>query len=173
MNTPYSTKKKRLTIRSLIFVTAFLSPLFGDWESGELFPEIESLNLEECNATLEGKVTLVDFWASWCTPCKASFPEMEALYSKYKDDGFQILAINLDDNLKAKDRFLSRMNPSFDIALDTEKKAVTSAEIDVIPSCFLIDSKGVIRLVHQGWHGTSSSEELAIHIEELLKEIKQ
>ena len=146
---------------------------FAEWKSGEKFPTIETLALSDNDASLAGKITLVDFWASWCAPCKVSFPSMEALYTTYKDRGFQILAINVDDNLKAKDQFLKRMKPSFNIALDSEKKAVQSAGIDVIPSCYLIDRNGVIRLVHQGWHGKTSTDELAFHIEELLKETEK
>ncbi|MBT3480688.1 MAG: TlpA family protein disulfide reductase [Opitutales bacterium] len=155
---------------ALSIIGILLPSTFADWKSGERFPEIETLALDENDASLAGKVTLVDFWASWCVPCKTSFPSMESLYTTYKDRGFQILAINVDDNLKAKDQFLKRMKPSFNIALDSEKKAVQSAGIDVIPSCYLVDRNGVIRLVHQGWHGKTSSEELAFHIEQLLEE---
>ncbi len=173
MNTHRSTKLNCLAALSLALIAMNLSPLLAGWKSGDALPELDSLKLQDCEVGIQGKITLVDFWASWCAPCKSSFPEMETLYSDYKDQGFQILAINLDDDLKAKDRFLSRMKSSFDVALDSEKSAVQSAGIDVIPSCFLIDQNGVIRLVHQGWHGAKSREELAFHIEELLKEAKE
>jgi peroxiredoxin len=61
------------------------------------------------------------------------------------------------------------MNPSFDVALDSQKKAVKSAGVVTMPTSYLVDQQGVIRFVHNGWHGKKSSEELAHQIEELLK----
>ena len=67
------------------------------WGSGTELPStLEGFALEGEVPEMEGKVTLVDFWASWCAPCKAAFPEMEKLYQNFKDEGFQIVAVSVD-----------------------------------------------------------------------------
>ena len=119
---------------------------------------------------MEGKVTLIDFWASWCAPCKAAFPEMENLYLKHKDAGFQILAISLDQKAKMMDSFLKRQKPSFAIAHDTNQLLARSAEIQVMPSSFLVDKNGVVRYAHKGWHGDKSVKSLEEQIKTLLDE---
>ena len=119
---------------------------------------------------MEGKVTLIDFWASWCAPCKAAFPEMENLYLKHKDAGFQVLAISLDQKAKMMDSFLKRQKPSFAIAHDTKQLLARSAEIQVMPSSFLVDKKGVVRYAHKGWHGDKSVKSIEEQIKTLLEE---
>lgn len=119
---------------------------------------------------IEGKVTLIDFWASWCAPCKAAFPEMEKLYRKYKDEGFQILAVSVDQKAQLMERFLERQKPSFATAHDANQLMVKSAQIEVMPSSFLIDRKGIVRFNHEGWHGDKSVESLNEQIKTLLDE---
>ncbi len=173
MNTLFLINRRTLAIPLLALILAPFQGIASGWKSGETLPKLETFDFQSTNPEIEGKVVLIDFWASWCTPCKKSFPEMDHLYSKYKDQGFKTIAINVDDNIRDMERFLGRMNISFDIVHDASKQAVQSAGIDVIPSCFLIDRNGVIRLVHQGWHGKQSSEELSYHIEKLLEEDAQ
>ena len=128
------------------------------WGSGtELSSTLEGFALEGEVPEMEGKVTLVDFWASWCAPCKAAFPEMEKLYQNYKNEGFQIVAVSVDQKANQMQRFLDKQKPSFATPHDAEQQLVKAAEISVMPSSFLVDRKGVIRFVHEGWHGKESS----------------
>lgn len=118
----------------------------------------------------QGKITLVDFWASWCVPCKASFPEMDALNKTYQKQGFQVVAVNLDANIKAMEGFLAKRNVSFAIIRDESQELIKSAGIETFPTSFLVDKAGVIRYVHEGWHGKKSKEELESEIQKLLSE---
>lgn len=135
--------------------------------------QVDSLDAFELDGdipAIDGKVTLIDFWASWCAPCKAAFPEMETLYQKYKDAGFQILAVSVDQKAKMMQGFLDRQKPSFATAHDAKQSLVGSAAIEVMPSSFLIDREGVVRYAHEGWHGDKSIESLNEQIQKLLDE---
>ena len=141
------------------------------WGSGTELPStLEGFALEGEVPEMEGKVTLVDFWASWCAPCKAAFPEMEKLYQNYKDEGFQIVAVSVDQKANQMQRFLDKQKPSFATPHDAGQQLVKAAEISVMPSSFLVDRKGVIRFVHEGWHGKESAENLTHQIQALLAE---
>lgn len=95
----------------------------------------------------KGKVVYLDFWASWCEPCKRSFPWMNELQSLYAEDGFEIIAVNLDTSRKDAEEFLKQMPAKFDIAFDKSGKTAQAYNLKAMPSSFLIDRKG--RLVHK------------------------
>lgn len=136
----------------------------------KLPPTLEAFELTGEFPEMGGKVTLVDFWASWCAPCKAAFPEMEKLYQKYKGEGFQIIAVSVDQKASQMQRFLDKQKPSFATPHDAGQKMVKEAGIEVMPSSFLVDRKGVVRFTHEGWHGKESVESLSEQIRKLLAE---
>lgn len=115
----------------------------------------------------KGKVILIDFWASWCGPCRNDMPRLVALYSKYKDQGFEILGISLDDNLGSWTKAIESMNMTWPNLSDLggwHSKAARLYEVNRIPQSFLLDQKGNIvgaNLQH---------ESLIYKIEELLSE---
>lgn len=143
------------------------------WEKGQPLPDLSEFTLEGDLPEFEGKVTYVDFWASWCAPCKASFPEMERLYQEYKDEGFQIVAVSVDSSEKSMQRFLDRTQPSFSIVWDSKQSLVADAEVEVMPTSFLVDGNGVIRSVHYGWRGSETAKALEAEIAALLEEAQQ
>ncbi len=117
---------------------------------------------------LTGKVVLVDFWATWCEPCKKSFPKLQELSVKYKVSGFEILAVSEDDDDSGIDKkivsFAESNGAKFPVAWDKDKAIAQKYNPATMPSSFLIDRKGVVRFAHIGYH---EGEEL-----ELDKEIK-
>lgn len=94
-----------------------------------------------------GKVVYLDFWASWCDPCKRSFPWMNALQQQYGRDGFEIVAVSLDASRADAEEFLDRVPAEFAIAFDEKGKTAESYQLKAMPSSFLIDRQG--RLVHK------------------------
>ena len=98
-------------------------------------------------SSYRGKVVYLDFWASWCEPCKRSFPWMNELQSLYGEDGFEIIAVNLDTSRKDAEEFLKKMPAKFDVAFDKSGKTAQAYNLKAMPSSFLIDTKG--RLVHK------------------------
>ncbi len=102
-------------------------------------------------ASYLGKVVYVDFWASWCGPCQRSFPSLEAIRAKYKDKGFEVIAVNLDENAKDAFGFLAKFPVNFPIAQDTSGKTGELYNLKGMPSAYIIDRKGIVRHVVTGF----------------------
>src|SRR5262249_11749530 len=99
---------------------------------------------------LKGRVTLVDFWASWCIPCRASFPALDALQKELRDKGFTVIAINVDEDRRNAERFLSERPHTMTIALDPKGQAAEAFKVKGMPSSIVIDRRGNIRFSHMG-----------------------
>jgi thiol-disulfide isomerase/thioredoxin len=117
----------------------------------------------------KGKVVYVDFWASWCTSCAKSFPFLNNLDQTYKSKGLAIIGINLDDDVNAANDFLTKYPPQFSVAADASKQCATNFSVEAMPSTYLIDKKGVIRYVHQGFRA-GETQKVEQKLEQLLLE---
>lgn len=100
----------------------------------------------------QGQVVYLDFWASWCKPCQRSFPWMNAMQNKYAERGFTIIAINVDAERDLADQFLAKLPADFPVAFDPEGTAPALYKVPGMPTSYLIDHKGQLRLAHQGFH---------------------
>jgi len=118
--------------------------------------------------SLRGKVVLVDFWASWCDPCRKSFPWLEDMYLKYSKQGLTIVAINLDAKRDNADKFLAKFPSDFTIAFDPKATVAQLYDVKAMPSSFLIDRTGNIILTHTGFQ-EEQADELESHVQEALK----
>ncbi len=105
-----------------------------------------------------GKVVFVDFWASWCTPCKQSFPFMNELHERYDKKGLKIIGINLDTEKKDADRFLKQVKADFTIAFDPSGKTAEQYDLQVMPSSYLIDRNGRLVYLHRGFKAGDKRE---------------
>lgn len=106
-------------------------------------------------ANYKGKVVYLDFWASWCAPCRKSFPWMNTMQEKYHDLGFKIIAINLDEDKNKAEQFLKETPANFTIAYDPTSKVARTYKVKGMPSSYLIDRKGNILSEHQGFFSSS------------------
>ena len=102
-------------------------------------------------ASYKGQVVLVDFWASWCVPCKTSFPVLDALYKQHRDRGLVVIAVNVDERPSDAQAFLAGRPHTMPIALDRKGDAAKAFEVQGMPTSFLIDRGGHIRFVHSGY----------------------
>lgn len=160
---------------TLLLATFFIhSPLKAATVAvGEVAPPIDlpQLGDEQQRLSLQslrGKVVYLDFWASWCGPCRLSFPQLEALRQELGPQGFEVLAINVDE-FEADALAFSRDVPvSYPLARDAEAETPALYGILGMPTGFLLDRQGVVRLVHQGYR-RSDGEKLRGHIMELLE----
>jgi thiol-disulfide isomerase/thioredoxin len=109
--------------------------------------------MERRLADYAGKVVLIDFWASWCTPCKASFPALDAIYREYEKQGLEVLAVNVDERRRDADSFLGAHPHSFTVLFDPNGMAPAAFGVKGMPSSFLIDRSGHIRFTHMGYSG--------------------
>ncbi len=100
---------------------------------------------------LKGQVVYLDFWASWCTPCRASFPWMNEMQSRYAKQGLRIVAVNLDSEKDKAREFISTTHPNFTIAFDP--KGIVAEQYNVLgmPSSYLIDREGKLHSSHIGF----------------------
>jgi len=118
---------------------------------------------------LRGKVVYLDFWASWCGPCRISFPQLEALRDELGARGFEVLAVSVDESEADARAFLAELPVSYPVVLDNEGSTPARYGILGMPTGYLIDRAGVVRLVHQGFR-RSDGERLRAAIIELLGE---
>ncbi|MBU2883806.1 TlpA family protein disulfide reductase [Psychrosphaera sp. B3R10] len=99
----------------------------------------------------KGKVVYLDFWASWCKPCIESFPKLDKLHSKYKDQGFAVIAVNLDQSKDLALAFLQTNSVGYQVLYDDGAKVAGLYDVSSMPSSYFIDKKGIVRLAHQGF----------------------
>ena len=100
---------------------------------------------------LKGKVVYIDFWASWCKPCRKSFPWMNDLHSRYSKDGLTIIAVNLDTDKELVNKFLQKYPADFTIAYDPEGKLAKQFEVKGMPSSYIISRHGKKVFSHVGY----------------------
>ena len=167
MNT-WSNKTKILAVVIATFALGVWSPAAPPKE-GDIFPDLTKFGLEGTLPDTAGKVVLVDFFASWCEPCKESFPAMEELKQKYGDKGFVIIAINVDKKKSDMEDFVKKHPVTFTIVRDASNKLVNEVKIPTMPSSFLLDKKGRVHSFHRGFKGAETKKKYAEEIEALLK----
>jgi peroxiredoxin len=98
-----------------------------------------------------GQVVMLNFWASWCGPCREEMPLLEHLYEKYHASGFQLLGVNVDEDVRNAAGVSSKLGLHFPVLLDTEKKVSQLYDLSTMPSTVLIDRDGRVRYIHRGY----------------------
>ena len=99
----------------------------------------------------KGKVVVLDFWASWCVPCRRSFPWLDQMQAKYADDGLVIIGVNLDNDLAEATEFLEEFKPQFMIVYDEDKELAREYDVVAMPSSYVIDRAGNLHKRHLGF----------------------
>ena len=141
-------------------------------DKGQVAPEIgladltgKSVKLSE----LRGKVVLVDFWASWCGPCRESLPVLDKLSKTYRDQGLVVVGVNIDKTPELAREFLSKNKLSLSFAVVNDKKHEVAARYapPTMPSSYVIDREGRVRSVHAGFR-QSDAPKLETELKALL-----
>jgi thiol-disulfide isomerase/thioredoxin len=97
------------------------------------------------------KVTYVDFWASWCPPCRKSFPWMKTLQDRYRDKGLQVVTINVDKDPAKARKFLQELNSPLPVIFDSTGSLAKAYDLEALPSSFLYARDGTFRIQHEGF----------------------
>ena len=100
---------------------------------------------------LRGQVVMLNFWASWCGPCRKEMPLLEKIYKKYKRLGFTLLGVNVEENSAAAKKYLKEVKVSFPILFDTTNKTSKLYDVSAMPTTILIDRNGKQRFLHKGY----------------------
>jgi peroxiredoxin len=119
-------------------------------------------------AEQRGRVVMINFWATWCGPCRQEMPELAKLYDKYKSSGFVLMGVNVDDDTKNAVALAEKLGVKFPVLLDTDKTVSKAYDLSTMPSTVIIDRDGKVRFVHRGYL-TGYEDTYDKQIRELLK----
>ena len=147
-----------LLVLPLLFSTSFLF-------AGAPAPVLKANDLRGkafSMESLKGKVVLLDFWASWCGPCRKSFPFIDSLQSRYGAMGFQALGVSLDEETSAVTAFLERTPVKFTVLSDTTGKSAETFGVVAMPTSFLIDQEGNIVARFEGGEHLKAEEDAVV-----------
>jgi len=117
-------------------------------------PDFTLRSMEGPNLRLNeqrGRVVMVNFWATWCGPCRQEMPHLNKLYDKYRDSGFVLLGVNIDDNVGKATELATKLGLRFPVLLDTDKTVTRLYDMGSMPATVLIDREGKVRHLHRGY----------------------
>jgi len=143
-------------MKILVFTAliSFFTPLLSAAVDQSLAPDFtlksnsgENLRLNE----YRGQVVMLNFWASWCAPCRQEMPHLAKLHTAYAPMGFQLLGINVDENIEDAKKALDKLNVPFPVLFDQENSTAELYNVDAMPTTIIIDKDGNIRHLHRGY----------------------
>lgn len=137
---------------SLSFITAFAAA------SKAPAIHLPTANGEMDLAQLQGKVVYLDFWASWCDPCRDSFPWMAEMKEKYGNEGLEVVAVNLDKEKELADKFLDTMKVNFVVAFDASGESAEKYKLRGMPGSYLIGRDGNVQASHLGFNDKDKTQ---------------
>jgi peroxiredoxin len=149
-----------LAVSSLVGASSALAPPFAlPSRSGDV------VSLDK----LKGQVVMLNFWASWCGPCRQEMPLLDQMHKRYSALGFTMIGVNVEANTQDAEKWLSQTPVTFPVLFDKENKVSKLYDVNAMPSTVFIDRKGNVRYLHRGYKPGDESEYLN-QIRALLKE---
>lgn len=109
-------------------------------------------------SALHGKVVYLDFWASWCAPCRQSFPWMNELQKRYADRGLTVIAVNVDHERADAEKFLRKLPPAFQIRFDPDGDLARRFDVHGMPTSVVLDRSGKARYTHIGFRNADAAQ---------------
>jgi thiol-disulfide isomerase/thioredoxin len=131
-------------------------------------PDLQNNSIQNLSQ-FRGKVIYLDFWASWCAPCRTSFPLLNQLYEKLRQQNFAVLAVNLDEDKANAEKFLREIPVNFKVLNDSDGKVSDQFVVDTMPTSFLIDKNGVVQKIHHGFV-SDDIKEIEVKVNELIQQ---
>ena len=146
--------KLRNTIIALVFSAIAASSLASSGMEGQKAPDFalksstgENLRLSE----YRGDVVMINFWATWCGPCRQEMPLLDELYNRYQRVGFNLLGVNIDDDSRRAMQMAEELGIDFPVLFDATKEVSRLYEVEAMPVTVLVDREGTVRYVHHGY----------------------
>jgi len=146
--------KLKNTIIALVFSVFAASSLASSGMEGQPAPDFslksstgENLRLSE----YRGDVVMINFWATWCGPCRQEMPLLDELYSRYQRVGFNLLGVNIDDDSRRAMQMIEELGVSFPVLFDARKEVSKLYDVDAMPVTVIVDRAGNVRYIHQGY----------------------
>jgi thiol-disulfide isomerase/thioredoxin len=167
-----------LRARSLIAVLAVFASLLALTAAADIVnkpaPDFALRSMQGPSVRMSehlGEVVIINFWATWCGPCRQEMPLLEDIYKKYKPMGFTLLGVNVEPNSKDAEAWLGKLSKpvTFPVAFDTDSKVTKLYKVVVMPSTVFVDRKGNVRVIHKGYKPGDENEYLT-QIRSMLKE---
>jgi len=164
----------RKFIKGLALAAVFALPAFAASTSSGPAPAFQlsgrggkAIDLSQ----FKGQVVMINFWATWCKPCRDEMPLLEDIYKKYKPMGFTLVGVNVEPDAKDAEAWLGKLSKpvTFPVAFDTDSKVSKMYKVAVMPSTVFVDRKGNIRVMHKGYKNGDENAYLT-QIRSMLKE---
>jgi len=138
-------------LASPLLISSALAIEVGETAPDFTLPDIEEGKAEFTLSDMRGKIIYLDLWASWCAPCLKSLPLYNDLHAKYKDQGLEVVGINIDNPIEDGLDFLLDTPLNFKIPFDPDGTVPTLYDVFGMPTSYLIDTDGVVKMVHEGF----------------------
>ena len=146
--------KVKISLIGLVFGMLAAASLASSGMEGQTAPDFalksstgENLRLSE----YRGDVVMINFWATWCGPCRQEMPLLDELYSRYQRVGFNLLGVNIDDDSSRAMKMVSELGVNFPVLFDARKEVSKLYEVEAMPVTVLVDREGTVRHVHHGY----------------------
>lgn len=120
----------------------------------EVAPDFTLKSLQGNNLRLEeyrGQVVLINFWASWCGPCRQEMPLLDRLHQRYRETGFAVLGVNVEGKIKPAQELVDKTKVTFPVLIDADQKVSELYNLEAMPSTVVVDRNGVVRYIHLGY----------------------
>jgi len=146
--------KLKKSIIALVFSVFAASSLASSGMEGQLAPDFalksstgENLRLSE----FRGDVVMINFWATWCGPCRQEMPLLDELYARYQRVGFSLLGVNIDDDSGRAMDMIEELGVNFPVLFDARKEVSKLYEVEAMPVTVIVDRTGTVRYIHHGY----------------------
>jgi thiol-disulfide isomerase/thioredoxin len=160
-----------LSVFAVLFLLSLATSARAQLKVGDAFPALATAGLTGgAVPATEGNVLVVDFWASWCAPCKASFPALGKINADYAPRGVVLVGVSVDENPSAYAAFVKKQAPPFPALHDAQQKLVRAVQVPAMPTTYLVGRDGKIRFIHAGYHGDETDKLLRTELDALLAE---
>ena len=138
----------------------------------ESAPDFTLKSLEGSNLRLEeyrGQVVLINFWASWCGPCRQEMPLLDRLHHRYEDTGFAVLGVNVEGEIEPAQDIVNKTNVTFPILIDDGQKVSEMYDLQAMPSTVVVDRDGLVRYIHLGYKPGDEAKYVEV-VKQLIRE---